>query len=178
MFFHCFSLMSCPYCTVYLAPAMPSNVTYCGERNKTSLCVSWMKPYGGDAVDNYTLEWMRQNSSDLESRTMKHDSSNEFFYNIERLMPGEKVNVSVTAKNVVGAGKSATLYSASSNVHLIFILVFPKLMFIISNKNSIAFNKKISSFLILIVKLVWLISKFYCCSYSRNCIFLNCIIKY
>ena len=116
---------------MYLVPAMPSNVTHCGERNKTSLCVSCVKPSGGDAVDNYTLEWMKQNSSDLESRTMKHDSSKEFFYVIERLMPGEKVNVSVITKNVAGAGKSATLYSTSSNVHLISILVFTILIFII-----------------------------------------------
>ena len=102
------------YCDFYLVPTLPLDFKLCGERNETSLCVSWLKPSGGDAIDNYSLQWSRENSSDVNSTLVEHKSSNNFFYIIKGLSPGERVNASVKARNSAGEGKPNGLVSVSS----------------------------------------------------------------
>ena len=97
-----------------LVPTLPLDFILCGERNETSLCVSWVKPSGGDAIDYYTLKWSRQNSSDVNSILVEHKSSNNFFYIIKGLLPGERVNASVKAGNSAGDGEPRGLLSVSS----------------------------------------------------------------
>jgi len=110
---------------VFLVPSVPLTLKRCDETDsETSLCISWIKPNGGNAIDNYTVEWSTQNSTE-DSKIVLHNSSDTFSHTIEKLSAGERVNVTVSARNSAGDGGSTVLYSASSNYLIFFqLLIF------------------------------------------------------
>ena len=97
-----------------LGPSAPENLTTCNVTT-TQICISWNKPNGGNEIDNYTLIWTKQNDSKLLSFNAIHNVSTvAYTYTINGLVPGQKVNFSVSVNNVANRSQPAENSAASS----------------------------------------------------------------
>ena len=102
------------YVTNFTGPSAPKDVTMCGL-NTTQICISWNKPDGGNAIDNYTLTWRKQNDFKFLSHTTDHYKTTvAYSHRINELKPGQKVNFSIRANNVADKSEpAADIFAAS-----------------------------------------------------------------
>ena len=79
----------------------------CDVAIKTSqICITWWKPNGGDAIDEYYVEWLRADGS-INSAKLDHIHEQSVYnYTISGLLPGEKIMSYVIAANDAGNGTS------------------------------------------------------------------------
>jgi len=95
---------------IFAVPLSPQILeSYCDvENNSTSICVVWLKPQGGDAIDEYDVK-LTSLVDPNNAREPMHEPHvrNKAMYNltIDELQPGETVAVTVTAKNSAGIGQ-------------------------------------------------------------------------
>jgi len=105
---------------LFLVPSMLRSVRSCsGEVKTTEICVSWMQPDGGDAVDEYLLNWKSINNLSPQSNAVVDVISSFITYNytITSVQPGETINVTIAARNSAGSGPpsaSATFTTSKS----------------------------------------------------------------
>jgi len=88
------------------------------KNNSTSICVAWLKPQGGDAIDEYIVELTSLvNPNNNRDPIQETHVKNKTMYNMtyDGLQPGESVEVKVTARNSAGFGQpSLTFVHATS----------------------------------------------------------------
>ena len=79
----------------------------CDVAIKTSqICINWLKPDGGDAIDEYYVEWLRADGS-ISSTKLDHIHEQPVYnYTISGLLPEEKITSYVIAANDAGNGTS------------------------------------------------------------------------
>ena len=94
-------------------------VGICEARIKTEeICISWLKPEGGNEIDNYIVEWM------IESN-MKHydiipyNGMESNTYTIYNLQPSQVYIISIRAQNNGGEGDVSTKMYATGKSFLI-----------------------------------------------------------
>ena len=74
---------------------------------KTSqICITWWKPDGGDAIDEYFIEWLRADGSIMSTKLDHIPGQSVYNYTISGLLPGEKIMSYVIAANGAGNGTS------------------------------------------------------------------------
>ena len=80
---------------------------YCDVAIKTSqLCINWLKPDGGDAIDEYFVEWLRADGSTYSTRLDHIRGQSVYNYTITGLLPRENITSFVIASNDAGNGTS------------------------------------------------------------------------
>jgi len=106
-----FSKMFNEYCILLLVPSTPEIPNLCEvKNNSTSICVAWLKPQGGDAIDEYIVKLTslvdpNNNIDPIQEPHVKNKTIYNMTYN--GLQPGESVEVKVTARNSAGSGHSS-----------------------------------------------------------------------
>ena len=80
---------------------------YCDVAIKTSqVCINWLKPDGGDAIDEYFVEWLRTDGSTYSTRLDHIRGQSVYNYTITGLLPRENITSFVIASNDAGNGTS------------------------------------------------------------------------
>ena len=96
-------------CTL-LFSTVPSALSFggiCEVDNKTTeVCVSWLKPVGGNEIDNYIVQWKMIVDHVEHSEVIPYNGMESNTYTISDIQPAQSVNVSIRASNF--AGESAT----------------------------------------------------------------------
>ena len=84
---------------------MPRHVSYCLDETKThQICVSWVKPNGGNEINEYLLSWANRDNEMFNAK-MDHLTSTDSYKHIMRnLQPGETITLNVKATNDEGDG--------------------------------------------------------------------------
>ena len=80
----------------------PCEVVYKTEQ----ICISWLKPEGGNEIDNYTLQWIVIEDNLKYSHSITYNGMKSNNYTIKSLQPAHAVNVSLRASNSAGEGKA------------------------------------------------------------------------
>ena len=79
----------------------------CEANHKTEqICVSWLKPEGGNEIDNYILQWAIIEDNLTYSYAIPFNGMESNNYTIKHLQPGQAVNVSIRANNSAGKGEA------------------------------------------------------------------------
>ena len=81
-----------------------------------------MKPDGGEAINQYVVQWSRADGS-TDSKTLNHVRGQLIYkYIINELLPGEKIVFNITAKNKAGQGRSLqrSFITSTSSVSFLF----------------------------------------------------------
>ena len=113
--FHLFTLLTVP--DMVPAPILSSSTNL-----STMIDVSWNKPVGGDDVTDYLLEWWLSNSKDVNSDTEIHlHEIDSYNYVIDRLTPGKRYDVKISARNSAGTGQSSPESSYTTGQFLCFV---------------------------------------------------------
>ena len=87
------------------------------ENSTSQICVSWIKPKGGNAIDNYTLEWSVHHNVTEEFTILEHiRNMNAYAYTINSLAPGQMVDFAVKARNFAGTGVESSFRHASGKI--------------------------------------------------------------
>ena len=87
------------------------------ENSTRQICVSWTKPNGGNAIDNYTLEWSIRDNVTTELATVEHiRNMSAYTHTINSLSPGQMVNFSIKARNSAGTGVESSFGYASGKI--------------------------------------------------------------
>ena len=74
--------------------------------NTNQFCIKWLKPYGGDAIDEYIVEWSTEVGY-MNSTKLDHVRGQSIYsYTINGLFFGKNITTNVIAKNVAGKGRS------------------------------------------------------------------------
>ena len=101
-----------------LVPASIDRVQRCSEEfSSDQICVAWMKPDGGDAIDEYFLIWSSDLSPQSTASVIHVPSITVYNYTINAL-PGETININVRARNSGGDGSMSTATFTTSTVKL------------------------------------------------------------
>ena len=95
-------------CFSFVASSVPSAPIFAGTCEASvkteEICVSWLKPEGGNEIDTYILQWIAED--DLKhSVTIPYNGVESNSYTIKYVQPGQVVNVSIVASNIAGEGK-------------------------------------------------------------------------
>ena len=92
-------------------------MTQCESNYKSgSICIEWSKPHGGDEIDEYIVELISLTNSENDIETIHHHHvKNRLLHNltIDKLQPGEKMQITVIAKNTAGSGKKKSVTYAT-----------------------------------------------------------------
>ena len=72
--------------------------------NTNQICINWLQPDGGDAIDEYIVEWSRADGSINSTRLNHVRGESVYNYTINGLLPGENISSNVFAKNDAGKG--------------------------------------------------------------------------
>ena len=87
---------------------MPLFADTCQANNKTDeICISWLKPEGGNKIDNYIVEWTVESNLKY-SDIIPYNGMDSNNYTIKNLQPAQAVNVSIRANNSAGQGEAST----------------------------------------------------------------------
>ena len=91
--------------SIFAVPSTPRNVSYCLDETKThQICVSWMKPNGGNEINEYLLSWTNSDNEMFNAK-MDHLTSTDSYKHIMRnLQPGETITLNIKARNDKGNG--------------------------------------------------------------------------
>ena len=99
-------------------PASINRVQRCSEEfSSDQICVTWMKPEGGDAIDEYFLIWSSELSPRSTASVIHVPSITVYNYTINA-QPGETININVRARNFGGDGSISTATFTTSTVKL------------------------------------------------------------
>ena len=98
--------------SIFSVPSIPTfSSTPCNAEDPThQICVSWMKPPGGDAIDNYTLSWIPAEDRTATTLLINVDHNPNLAvqqYVIKNLLPGQVIFVQLSASNAAGTGNSS-----------------------------------------------------------------------
>ena len=89
-------------------PSMPMFFNICEANNKTKeICISWLKPEGGNEIDYYIIAWIVKRDSNYYSDAIPYNGMESNNYTINNLQPGQSVNVSIRANNSAGVGEAS-----------------------------------------------------------------------
>ena len=99
-----------PFSTV---PSAPNFAATCEVNNKTAeICVSWLKPVGGNEIDNYIVQWKMVKDHVEHSEVIPYNGMESNTYTISNIEPAQTVNVSIRASNFAGeSGTSWQIYA-------------------------------------------------------------------
>ena len=94
-------------------------VGICEARMKTAeICISWLKPEGGNEIDNYIVEWMIE-SNMKHYDTIPYNGMESNTYTINNLQPSQVYIISIRAQNNGGEGDVSTKMYATGKSFLI-----------------------------------------------------------
>ena len=94
----------------FSVPSTPQLIQNCQVVDNTSqICVNWLKPKGGDEIENYVLRWTSRSRSFVDSSlNIPHErGENSFQTTIDKFLPGDKIKLNVSAQNSAGFGLPA-----------------------------------------------------------------------
>ena len=95
---------------------------YCDVAIKSSqICINWLKPDGGDAIDEYFVEWSRADGSINLTKLDHIHKQSVYNYTITGLLPGEKIMSYVIAANDAGNGTSLQQSRITSALFKMFV---------------------------------------------------------
>ena len=98
---------------------MPRFSHACEANNKTEeICISWMKPEGGNEIDDYVIEWKVEHGSN-HTHAIPYNGMESNIYTIKNLQPAQAVNVSIRASNSAGGGRIAWKFYATGKTFII-----------------------------------------------------------
>ena len=94
-------------------PSLPNIAGTCEVNNKTAeICVSWLKPVGGNEIDNYIVQWKMVKDHVEHSEVILYNGMESNTYTISNIGPAQTVNVSIRASNFAGeSGTSWQIYA-------------------------------------------------------------------
>ena len=90
-----------------------------GPDPSTSIDITWIKPDGGAAIDNYTLQWTALITNITNYTVVPHIKEQEFYNYIQtRLTSGEIYQVVVFTQNQAGSSitNEKSTHETSKNV--------------------------------------------------------------
>ena len=88
-----------------LVPSNVRNSSRCQVEFKTEeICISWLKPEGGNAIEGYEVVWNIPDISVRGRRFVIYSGEERQNYTIQDLQPGYAVNVEVSARNSAARG--------------------------------------------------------------------------
>ena len=89
--------------------------------NTKQICINWLKPDGGEAINEYVVQWSREDGS-TDSKTINHVRGQLIYkYMINELLPGEKIVSNIVAKNEAGQGSSLQRSLITSTLSVLFL---------------------------------------------------------
>ena len=107
-----FTIFVCalPFSTV---PSAPNFAGTCEVDNKTTeICISWLKPVGGNEIDNYIVQWTMFEDNVEHSEVIPYNGMESNTYIISNIEPAQDVNVSIRVSNIGGESEaSAKIYA-------------------------------------------------------------------
>ena len=96
------------YLFVLLVPSVPMFSHACEANIKTEeICLSWLKPEGGNELHNYILEWMIIQDNITFFDTIPYNAIESNHYTISNVQPAQAVTVSIRANNSAGEGEAS-----------------------------------------------------------------------
>ena len=105
-------------CTLLFStvPSAPSFGGVCEVNNKTAeICASWLKPVGGNEIDNYIVQWKIIEDHVERSDSIPYNGMESNTYIISNIGPALTVNVSIRASNFAGeSGTSWQIYATGT----------------------------------------------------------------
>ena len=88
-------------------PSKPKFFHACEVNNKTEeICISWLKPEGGNEIDNYIINWIVEDNLNY-SHSIAYYGMESNSYAIKHLQPAQEVNVSIRANNSAGESEAS-----------------------------------------------------------------------
>ena len=104
-------------------PSAPIFHQDCEARIKTEeICITWLKPEGGNKIDNYIVQWIVENNMNY-SDTIFYNGMRSKSYILKHLQAGQTVNVSIRANNSAGEGEAFSKIYATSRSFLFPVLL-------------------------------------------------------
>ena len=99
-------------------PSDPKFSDTCEVANKTTeICVSWLKPVGGNEIDNYIVQWKIIEDHVERSDSIPYNGMESNTYTISDIQSAQTVNVSIRAGNFAGeSGTSWQIYATGKYV--------------------------------------------------------------
>ena len=109
----------------------------CQAENETEeICISWLKPNGGNEIDNYIVKWIIIEDNLNHSDTIPYNGMESDNYTIINLQPAKAVKVSIQASNCAGEGDASTKTYATgksftfSKIFFVILLLFSMSIFV------------------------------------------------
>ena len=133
------------------APSAPSFGGTCEVENKTAkICVSWLKPEGGNEIDNYIVQWTIIEDNVDHFEVIPYNGMESNTYTISNIQPAETVNVSIRVIN--SAGESGTSWQIYATGKFFLIIILCLLIFSVQYRFDFTTNFNTSFMLVVTPK--------------------------
>ena len=122
-------------CTLLFStvPSAPSFAGTCEANNKTAeICVSWLKPVGGNEIDNYIVQWTIIEDNVEHSEVIPFYWMETNTYTISNIEPAQSVNVSIRVINFAGESETSWQVYATGKSFLVITFYLAYLVIAIS----------------------------------------------
>ena len=81
--------------------------TYQADNEADEICISWLKPEGGNEIDNYIVRWIIMEDNLNYSDTIPYNGMDSNTFAIKSHQPAQAVNVSIRASNSAGESEAS-----------------------------------------------------------------------
>ena len=107
----------------YTVPSAPNFAGTCQVDNKAAeICISWLKPVGGNEIDNYIVQWTMIEDNVEHSEVIPYNGMESNTYIISNIEPAQTVNVSIRTGNF--AGESGTFWQIYATGKFFLVIIF------------------------------------------------------
>ena len=104
-------------------PSAPNFAGTCQVDNITAeICISWLKPVGGNEIDNYIVRWTMIEDNVEHSEVIPYNGMESNTYTISNIEPAQTVNASIRASNF--AGESGTFWQIYATGKFFLVIIF------------------------------------------------------